>query len=67
MPFPVPYRIKQLESHIDRLKLCMDEEIRRYDGSKQPQNRNESLNKLDKLAGKLLTAEKELVDISEKT
>lgn len=43
----------------------MDEEIRRYDGSKQPQNRNESLNKLDKLAGKLLTAEKELVDIQE--
>lgn len=65
MPFPVPYRIRQLESHIDRLKLCMDEEIRRYDGSKQPQNRNESLNKLDKLAGKLLTAEKELVDIRE--
>jgi len=45
----------------------MDEEIRRYDGLKQPQNRNESLNKLDKLAGKLLTAERELVGISEKT
>lgn len=64
---PLPHLMKQrmIEYRIATTKQRMDDEARRYDASKNPQNREMYIRKLDHLAGVLLRAEKELVDIPE--
>lgn len=64
---PLPHLMKQrmIEYRISTTKQRMDDEARRYDASTNFQIREERIRKLDHLAGVLLRAEKELVDIQE--